>query len=174
MHYGGGGAVTDTTSTRVHRPSAGKLAARLVRLSIVTVALGLAAYRLAVADLGPSGLGPLLAALVAVLALFVLTVVLVLARARTVVAPDGIHNRVIGGETHLRWKDLADVRVTTRGVMRTVQVVRTDGRVVRLTALRDAPTMPDPGFDDTIAVIRARITDHRPAGQVPSQADPGS
>jgi hypothetical protein len=110
--------------------------------------------------MGPDGLGLLLAGFVSFLIIFLLVVLIWLVRARVEVAADGIHNRVIGGKTHLRWEDLADVRVTTRGVMRTVQVVRRDGRVVRIPALRDAPTMPDPDFDGSVELIRERIAHH--------------
>ena len=147
--------MTDLWSTRVHRPASRSVTPKLVRLAIVIVALALAATRLATADLG--AIGPLLAGLVAVLTIFLISTALMLIRARTEVGPEGIRNRVIGGWTQLRWDELADVRVTTRGYMRTVQVVRQDGHVVRLTALRDAPTMPDPEFDETVEVIRQRI-----------------
>ena len=99
---------------------------------------------------------------VAFLVLFLVFTVLLLIRPRAEVRPDGIRNRVLGGTTFLRWEDLQDVKVTTRPLMRTVKVVRRDGRTVRLTALRDAPTMPDPHFDDTVQVIRERIAEHRP------------
>ncbi|HSK96412.1 MAG TPA: hypothetical protein VK891_07340 [Euzebyales bacterium] len=147
----------DLSSTRVHRPSGRSLTGRVVRLSIFAAVLASAAFRFAVADVGPARVNLLIAGIVGLLVVFVLTVVTWLVRARVEVAADGIRNRVIGGWTHQRWEELADVRVTTRGVMRTVQVVRRDGRVVRLTALRDAPAMPDPDFDDTVEVIRQRL-----------------
>ncbi|HSK97755.1 MAG TPA: PH domain-containing protein [Euzebyales bacterium] len=163
--------MSDLSTTRVHRPAGQALTGRLIRLAIVTIALALVAIQLAGVDAGPPALGPLLGGLVGLLVLFLLSTILMLVRARTQVGPDGIHNRVLGGETHLRWEDLSDVRVTTRHLMRTVQVVRRDGRVVRLTALRDAPTMPDPGFDETVEVIRRQIANHRvgePAAREPA------
>jgi hypothetical protein len=154
--------VTELSSTRVHRPSSRSLIGRLVRLAIVIAALAMVAVKLATTDMGPDGLGLALAAFVTLLVGFLVVTVLLLIRPRTQVGPDGIHNRVLGGETLHRWEDLADVKVTTRHLMRTVKVVRRDGRKVRLTALRDAPTMPDPGFDESVEVIRQQIVRHRP------------
>jgi hypothetical protein len=154
--------MSDLSSTRVHRPAGRSVTGRLIRLAFVTVVLGTLAVQLATSDIGRTGLGALLLAFVALLAVFLVVTVLLLVRPRVEVGPDSIRNRVIGGQNDLRWEDLEDVTVTTRGLMRTVKVMRRDGRAVRLTALRDAPTMPDPDFDDTVEVIRQQIARHRP------------
>lgn len=77
-------------------------------------------------------------------------------RARTLVGPDGVHNRALRRRVFVPWAEIADVTVSATPP-RTVKVVRHDGSTTVLAAVRDADVPPDGlGPDDIADLIKER------------------
>jgi hypothetical protein len=100
------------------------------------------------------------------------TAILASLRARTEIGPDGIRNRVLRQDVLIPWADIEDVRIDPSGRYRTVYVVRREGQIVRLAALRDGPGAPDPGFDDTVEAIRGHIAHTCPTETAETAPEP--